>query len=161
MSCHTWFKRKTERTYEQAKEKWIVNHKNFLQKWQDVIDNPGSRIRQVYPEWSQEYVEHRQAIYQRQLRMVEKNLCKIAVMNKQPDDEEGELYVYVNGVLYGEDKTCPHDIFRVGQYFKDRLFSLSETIDFCKKKNIILNKKQLSQLSEFWKQHLDGMIEFG
>ena len=94
--------------------------------------------------------------------MVEKGLCKLAVMNHQPDDETGQLYRFVEGNLYCTDDTLPHDIFRVGGYPEDLLFDFYDTIRFCRvKNNIELSPQQIGNLRKFWDDYPDGMISFG
>lgn len=82
-------------------------------------------------------------------------------MNKQPSDEDGRLYSYINGDLYCTSNELPHDIFRIGGYPNDELFSIMETMRFCNKNNIKLNKDQKTRLQKFWFENPDGMIRFG
>lgn len=54
-----------------------------------------------------------------------------------------------------------HDIFRIGGYPEDKLFSYDETENFCVVHNIELDDNQKERLKEFWTEYPDGMIRFG
>jgi len=97
--------------------------------------------------------------------MVKKGLCNVAVMNKQPEHSE---YVVGKGFYI----VCKdfHDMFRVGDYPDDSLFSYQECLDFIKRyedkynTTIEIWKRDgaiKNSLQEFWDKYPDGMIRFG
>ena len=67
------------------------------------------------------------------------------------------------------DDSLPHDIFRIGKYRSDRLFSMEETLNFIKKNkdeilhyhHMVEGKDWKQNLEKFWNQYPDGMISFG
>lgn len=164
MGSHTWFFTKIERSAEQARDKWLFNHKNWMTKWKEICDNPNNDIRVCYG-YSQEYCNQHLEVCKRQLRMVENGLCLQAVLNKQPDDEN-KLYRYINGKgLYADNGKMPHDIFRAS-YNETQLFSLEETLKYISenKDKLYFHKSEeetIKSLTEFWVEHPNGMIEFG
>lgn len=58
---------------------------------------------------------------------------------------------------------APHDIFRIGGYPDDWLFSLAETKAFCELNNINIEPKDMDRLEDFFKRFPDGKgsIHFG
>lgn len=52
-----------------------------------------------------------------------------------------------------------HDLFRIGNYPEDRLYSMEETKAFIEKNNI--KDVDWEQLEEFWRLCPNGMIQFG
>lgn len=172
MGCHTWFYKKVEVSYEDAKLQLIKSlDKNIkiLERW---VQNPNDKrflmIRDDHPYYTLEYTKNQLDIYERKKRIVEKGLCKEAVLNKYSDCSF-EVFRYIKGKgHYKSLDLC--DIFRIGNYPPDTLFSLQETLDFIEKNkdkvyyyhfNDVQNKDWKQQLEEFWKKYPDGMIDFG
>ena len=56
-----------------------------------------------------------------------------------------------------------HDVFRIGGYPDDQLFSLEETMAFieCNKDRITFTENWEETLKKFWLLHPDGKIQFG
>jgi hypothetical protein len=159
MGCHTWFYKKVERSIEEARQKWIEVKKDWIERWKEICNDPNAECRFIF-EWSQEYCDWSLSLYERQLRMVEKGLCNMAVMNQQPEDEEGS-YEFVDNILYCNSNNLPHNIFRISGYPEDKLHSIMETMRFCVKNNIKLTKEQKYQLQKFWFENPEGLITFG
>ena len=172
MGCHTWFYRKVERSYQEAKKIWIETQLNNMETWKrSLIDNSDSEfskeLLEAYPEWTLEYCIHSLKVSERRLRMVEAGLCQKAVMNKQPDS----VSIFIEGkgfyVEDSENDKMPHDLFRIYGYPTEKLFSLEETISFIEKyksehpDQICLYDYSIDKLVDFWKKYPDGMIDFG
>lgn len=161
MGCHTWFYKKVERSYEEAKNIWMEHQKGWIERATEICNNPDDECRLAY-DWSQDTCNSFLAVAKRQLQIVEKGLCRVAVMNHQPSDDDGRLYEFVDGNLYCTHKTLPHNIFRIGKYPEDKLFDFYDTIRFCRvKNNIDLSHEQVGKLRKFWDDYPDGMIRFG
>jgi len=94
-------------------------------------------------------------IIKRQIRMVENGYCQRAVWNHQP-----ELSEYINNIFYINSEY--HDVFRIGDYPEDVLYSYEECLEYIKqyelKHNIIVD---VYRLKEFWDKYPDGIITFG
>jgi len=174
MGCHTWFYKRVDRTIEEARAKYIANLEESIVDFTKILNDPNDECRLAY-EWDNELIQHSIDIWNRQLRMVKSNLCNVAVFNKQPNDD-GRLYQYENGNLYCYNDDLPHDIFRIGEYPEDKLFSLDETLKYLedhsdkihyastifeKKSEVVLKRKAIEELKKFWEEYPDGMIEFG
>lgn len=163
MGCHTWFYRRIDRTIEEARELFLTEYKKSLKSWEELLNNPADECRVAYG-WTQEYCDHYFEVLKRQIRMVEKGLCNVAVMNKQLDH-----CIYIPGRgLFITDVSMTHNIFRIGGYPEDMLFSFEETIEFIEKnKEAISNYRgplqedTIDRLKKFWEQYPDGMIDFG
>lgn len=166
MGCHTWFYKKVNRTYEEAKEIWINNQKEIIKRWKEIINNPEDKSRIVY-EWTKEFCENYLEVLNRQLKIVQKELCKVAVMNHQPNDKNGKLYQYISNNLYCTSDELPHDYFRIGNYPEDLLFSLEQTLNFLESNNDKIfyswksKEETIKYLKEFWNQYPNGLIKFG
>ncbi len=160
MGCHTWFKVKVDRTLGEARKKWIDKQCEYIDMWKRIRADPKDDSRVTY-NWSQQMCDWALSVHERQLRMVEKGLCNLAVMNNQPDDECGQSYYFVNGGLYCEPEGFPHDIFRVGDYPEDNLLSFDETINFCEKNDVKLSQEKIDRLKDFWDKNQNGLICFG
>jgi hypothetical protein len=160
LGCHTWFYRKVERTYEEARDIWLNWNQRNIKRWEEITHDPEDEFRKFY-ELSQEECDHTLAVLKRKQRIVEKGLCRRAIFKNQPDDLEGKLYKLVGENLYCTNDDLPGNIFRVGNYPEDKLFSMEDTARFCREKNIELTREQLLRLNIFWEAHPDGMICFG
>lgn len=167
MGCHTWFYKKMnpQPTYDEIKAVVISNMKKGADLYQRMIDDKLSEdIKENYPEWNKEMGEKYLPIKLRMIRMVEKDLCKVAVCRRyEPSYSAMVLTIFVNGNFYTYTDDLPHDLFRIGEYPTDKLFSLEETLSFIEK-----NEKKISfwinwktHLEKFWMEYPDGMIDFG
>ncbi len=157
MGCHTWCAQKVERTIEEARKLWIDEREQSIDDWKRMISDPKDECR-VAHEWTQEYMEYWLNIYERQLRMVKKGLCNVAVMNKQPGlsyYKEGKGF-FINCEDYGNQ-------FRINGYPEDEIFSKEECMQFIErnKDKIQFNDKTYERLDEFWNKHPDGFMHFG
>jgi hypothetical protein len=159
MGCHTWCYKKFERSIEEARTIWIKKQTEWIAKWQEITENPYDECRVAY-KWEQSYCDKCLLVYKRQLRMVEKGLCNVAVMNHQP-----EHCRYVEGKgFFIEEGT--HDPFRIYGYPNDLLFSYDECIEYIskyeKKKNTKVKLWNNGKtLETFWQNNPNGMICFG
>lgn len=158
MGCHTWCARKENRTIEEARRLWIYEREKFIESWIEMINNPEDECRQAYPEWTQEYMEHTLKIYERQLRMVKKGLCNVAVMNQQPEHS-----YYIEGKGFFIDCKDFGNQFRIGGYPEDKIFSKEECLEFIErnKDKIQFYEKTYEKLDEFWNRYPDGYMHFG
>ncbi len=183
MGQHTWFYRKHELSYEQAKSNLLQHLEKELELNNAMLDNKEVEFRSHYPEYTDEYLQICASILSRQIRMIKANLCKEAVCSQQWRTGEHIAYVKNKG-FYVTDDTMPHDIFRIGYqrscgvkpynaYCNVNLFSLQETVNFIDEQNTrkdaglphwpcsALTEEELTNLQVFWQSYPDGMIEFG
>ena len=170
MGCHTWFYKKINVSYEEAKEIYIKNTTESIDRLEKWLNNPTSEeyleVVEDYPEYTLEYMVKELAIYKRKRRIVEKGLCKEAVLRSYFDPTFKTTFKYIKGKGHFQSLDwC--DIFRIGNYPEDRLFSLEETLDFIKRNEDKIydynNNKTtwLFKLEQFWKDYPDGMVSFG
>ena len=172
MGCHTWFYKKIDVTYEEAKFHLIkvyTDEIELLQKWVDnPLDEDYLEMLEFYPEYTFDFIFHNLEVYKRKLRMVENGYCKEAVMNKYSDGTFKVHHYIKNKGMYKSLDWC--DIFRIGNYPTDKLFSLEETLDFIERNkdniygyhyNDVSKKDWKEQLEDYWKEYPDGMIDFG
>lgn len=161
MGCHTWFgkKIKPQPTWDEVKQYAISQFKAEIHLNNQMIDRAlSTRLLEAYPEWTPEYGAYCRAINERKLQVVKKDLCKVAVCNMY---YHNCLTHFINGIFYEFPRDFLHDVFRVGNYPDDQLFSMEDTINFCKIKNIPLDEIQLETLQQFWEKYPDGNIHFG
>lgn len=163
MGCHTWFYRKDNRTIEEARQIFIDLCKQSIIQWDEMLDNQNDECRLAY-KWTDQDCINQINILKRWIRIVEKGLCNVAVMNKQP---EHCIYIQEKGFFITDD-SMTHDLFRIGHYPKNKLFSFKETMKFIEdNKNKVYSLHSIGDsdhvqlLMEFWANYPDGMILFG
>lgn len=167
MGCHTWFYKKVDISYEDAKSSLIKRYSaniNLCQKW---IDNPTDpeylEMVEIYKDWTIDNLIRETEITKRQLRLVEGGYCKAAVMRKYRYGLTG-VYSYVKDIGMFKSIDEFHNIFRMPNYPEDQLFSLNETLKF-----VEIHKNEITyyhqnwerELINYWNKYPDGMITFG
>lgn len=165
MGCHTWFYKRLnpQPTYEEVKKNVIALIRGSIEFNNEVIDGTVDPIfLEDYPELTPEFAKNQNLVFERQIRMIERGLCKAAVYGRYMQFEYG--IQSINGAIY-EDAGY-HDTFRVYDYPDDNLFSLEETLKFIEKyqnsdKVITVQKDTIERLKQFWDEHPDGCINFG
>ena len=155
MGCHTWFYKKSKRTIDEARKIFIDESKKNIKLREEVMLESdeyweGSGFTKEDSEiWCK--------IVERQIQMVEKGLCDVAVYNKQPEIS----FITERGffIEHGEY----HDLFRKGGYPETKLYSLKETMDYINdpENHCTVFDFTNERLEEFWKECPDGSIEFG
>lgn len=166
MSCHTWCAYKVERSIEEARRLFIFKHEKFIEEWKEILANPQHELRTSREgsreEWTQEYMEHYLAVFERQLRMVKAGLCNVAVMKRQP---EHSYYIEGRGLFINSEEFG--NMFRIGGDPPDEIFSREECMQFIER-----NKDKIrfstdhdfdtyKELDEFWTRYPDGYMHFG
>lgn len=173
MSCHTWFYRKVEVSYEEAKKSLIKKLNKNIKVCQEWIDNPNGKdyleIKEFYPEWTIGYLYNQVEVDKRKISIIKKDLCKVAVMFKY--EHKGQLTCFIEGRgVYVCYDNLPHDLFRLGGYPDDNLFSYEQTVDFIENHkdqiyyyhdNKVTGEDCFDALKRFWTDYPEGMIQFG
>ena len=166
MGCHTWFYKKVDVSYEEAKSFLIKKYKNNIDLNEKWISNPNdpeySEFVEIYKEYTIDFLKHSLDLYKRKLRLVEGGYCKEAVMKKyNPNCYFSYLYISNKGMFV--ELSNYHDLFRIHNFPEDNLFSLEETYQFIEtnKDLINYNNNWENRLIEFWDKYPDGMICFG
>ena len=162
MGCHTWFYKKSNRSIEEARKIFIDQTIETIEFYKNVIDNDMQFEGVDWREWEKDgpgvgFIENFIKVLYRQIRMVEKGLCNLAVYNKQPEIS------FVNEKGFFVEHSDYHDVFRKHGYPEDILYSFDETIDYINNPDNHCTKNDLTEerLKEFWKECPDGAIEFG
>jgi hypothetical protein len=162
MGCHTWFYKKVnpQPIYEEVKQYYLKDVDESIKLYQQMIDDTlDANIKEAYPDWTVEMGMKYLPIFERIKRIVEKNLCQVAVCNRYRHNNH--LTVYANGNFYEYTHDLTHDVFRIGNYPNDNLFSLEDTLSFIEKNkdkiyhyhfNNVTNQDWKEQLEEFWKE---------
>lgn len=158
MGCHTWCYKKVERTIEEARNIWIKEQILRIAEWTEIAENINHKYR-IHRGYDQEFCNNQLLIFKRQLLMVQKGFCNLAVWNNQP---EFSMYVENKGFFVEEGTRNP---FRISGYPNDLLFSYDECMEYIskyeKEKNTKIefldNKKSLIK---FWENNPNGMICF-
>lgn len=180
MGCHTWFYKKIEVTEKEVKENvtdYLKGEIDFYDKLINRREEIDADILEAYPEWTVEFGQKYKPILERQLRMIEKGLCRVAMYNKYKISDYNNIHYFDKDkcTMYVSTDSLPHDTFRVTGYPEDRLYSLEDTLNFLETNNNIYYRQYINEskseeelkeiaierLKEFWKQHPDGMIKFG
>jgi hypothetical protein len=165
MGCHTWFykKIKPQPTYQEVKEQVLERFVDGnIELYQQMIDGTlEDDIKDAYPEWNKEMGMRYLPVMERIRRRIEGDFCKVAVCNRYEHDED--LTTFEFDTFYVSTDELPHDLFRIGHYPENKLYSLYQTMKFINE-----NKEKMSfcddwekYLQEFWMKNPDGMIQFG
>jgi hypothetical protein len=149
--------KKSDRTIEEARKIWIDQTEYSLKRFKEMAINPLHKTRVAY-NWDIKLIENQISVLERQIRMVKKGLCNIAVLNAQP---EVCTYIPEKGFYIDCDKY--HDPFRIGKYTEHKLFSYQECLEYIAnyEKDINRSIDIHESLYQFWEEFPDGMIEFG
>jgi len=155
MGCHTWFYKKSKRTIEEAREIFIDEAKKNIKLHHEVMLEPDEYWEDSG--FTKEDSEIWCKVVERQIQIVEKGLCNVAVYNKQP-----EISFMTESGFFIEHEGY-HDLFRKGGYPDIKLYSLEETLEYIndEENNCRVFENTVERLEEFWKECPDGAIEFG
>ena len=172
MGCHTWFAKKIEVSHEEIKSYMLDRIQKDIDFCEKLISDRSSidvDLLEAYPEWTVEYGQKYKEIFLRQLRFVSKDLCQLAMYHRYSYQDHQTYYEEGRG-FYAVTDDMPHDIFRIGGYLLDKLYSYQETIDFIERyKNDGQNKHYVywfcddwqERLKSFWEKFPDAQIHFG
>jgi hypothetical protein len=165
MGCHTWFYKKVEDniSYDDIRD---VVYNDYL----DVVNiNKGllsgdidDYIKEMYSDISVDHINNSLLIAERMCRMIQNNFCKVAVCKRFR--YKNNLTDFTNNSFYYTNDKLPHDLFRIGGYPEDILFSLEDTYKFIESNkdkiyfNIVVWE---DKIKTFWKDNPNGMIKFG
>jgi hydroxymethylpyrimidine pyrophosphatase-like HAD family hydrolase len=180
MGCHTWFFKPYNISKDKVRNNVINTYKRSIKFYDNMInhrDKIDLELLETYPEWTIDYGIKQKAIVERQLKIVKKGLCEIAIYNKyHTSNYNVTSYNCKKQIFYISSNDLPHDVFRIGDYPDDILFSLEETLKylednddniyytstcFDKTDRNILKQEAIKQLVKFWKKYPEGMINFG
>lgn len=159
MSCHTWSAKKVDRSIVEARKLFITERKKFIKEWKDITYNPANEFREHFKEdYTQEKCEQILNVYKRQLRVVQKGLCNVAVMKNQPEHSYfiPDKGFFINLSDHGNQ-------FRINTYPDDWLFSRKECMQFIENNTakILFYDDTFERLDDFWTKYPDGCIHFG
>lgn len=152
MGCHTWCYIPENITEEQVRES-AQKYLNFwILRWKMHLNNKDYRF------FTKEEIIKLVATYERFMIFFDKRLFKIKTLyeNFQLGDE---LRRYRDNKFYIEEDT--HDIFRVGNYPEDILYSVEETLEFCKTRDKELTTEEYKKVDDFFTKYPEGIILFG
>jgi len=170
MGCHTWFAKKIDVSHEEVKSYMVSRLQKNVDFYERLISDRQSidaDLLEAYPEWTVEFGQKYKEISLRQLRMISKDLCQLAMYHSYV--HEDCLTYFVEGIgFYVSSKDMPHDIFRIGGYPLDVLYSLQETLDFIER-NSDKTKHHVywfcddwqQRLKDFWEKFPEAQIHFG
>lgn len=152
MGYHTWFYKEVpcDLTQGQAKDRCINYLRSWIRCYEKMLNTASNRDRVR--------ASQRISVFQRQLRMVKKNLCKCAVWGSAHDgvnlDEK-----YHRGKKY--TKSDLHDVFRLNKRIPNGIvFTTFESLQvILDRQGIVLTKQQHAIVAKFFKD--GGMIDFG
>ncbi len=174
MGCHTWFYRKIEITIDEVRNNVINTLNRNIDFYDKMINGElGDKFMDAYPEWTPELGIKCKAIVERQLRMVKGGYCNVAIYNKYDHGNFKTSHYVLGKGLYVGFNDLPHDIFRIGKYPDDKLFSFEETLKFLEDKDDRISyhgegtdrnqhkEKAIERLKKFWDENPNGMIDFG
>ncbi len=165
MGCHTWFYKRVEVDFDTMRNMVLNNYKKSMDRYDRWILNPTDPeyldMLSAYPEWTLDLVEQWRDVNRKQISMIEKVLCKEAIISKYCSFSSGvNRYIKGKGIFM---ECGYHDIFRKYGYPEDMLFSYEDTLDYIDYpgNNCQLYDHSLEKLKEFWEKYPDGMIDFG
>lgn len=150
MGCHTWLCAKADKQpdFEEIKSEVLKIYQeeiNFLTKHING-DLEEDEKWLLDDQQTIEDSKYKLSIFERQVRIMNKNLCKIAICNKYDliigkdefersykyDSFKQTLYVDLAGCNLKPEEEWYYDTFRIENYPQDKLYSLQQTLDFIK-----------------------------
>lgn len=163
MSCHTWFYKRVDMSYEEARE-MVLKSMEEMVDWLEGPEYTKMLAEALEEDPYDTYISSMSdclPVFKRQLRMIKAGLCKEAVMNKVPDHE------YINGKMYTGVEEYGN-IFRVYDYPEDILWSYEDCMLFIENRRLIEGTRVdmrhpnwQEELKKFWQEYPDGFIRFG
>lgn len=171
MGCHTFFYKKKEVSFDKAKENAIIKIKDnilLLERWiNNPLDDEYIELIYIYPEYTIDKLQEELLMWNDKLQHIENGTIEEQfdyVMKTHEDECSDVCFWSKEHGFYISNDNLPHDIFRLGGYPEDELFSLEETLDFIernKDKITYHNKDWKEQLEDFFRKNPDGAIDFG
>lgn len=163
MGCHTWFYKRVTIPFEEVKKSVILSLEQRIETGRMIKEREGvfadEDLLEDTPEWTPEHGQWVMDVAKRQIRVINKGYCELAVRKKYIHD--GDLTThYIEGEDYYADAGY-HDLFRMHGYPLHQLFSLKETLDYIEKHKCTTYEWTNEKLKAFWDEHPDGMIRFG
>lgn len=169
MGCHTWFYKKIEGpTNEEVKTKLLERIDKEIDFLERLVVNRSSideDLLEAYPEWTPEYAQQ-QFPYWEELRSKiingEMGISELCDLYSEMSFDEITEYVEGRG-WFVSSRELPHDVFRKHGYPEDRLFSLEESLAYINnpENKCVVYEETVEDLEKFWKEHPEGMINFG
>ena len=167
MGCHTWFHRKIDGPSPEEVRDDLVKYFKESISFYDILEKSPEKIDEDY-NWIFEAVTPEQITAERDELLF---LYKLLVSGEMTELHSYELwcsfstsqtrYVDGKGWFCYEGEDLPHDLFRIGDYPGDLLFSLDETMTFIENKNCTTYDNTNELLEKFWKNFPEGLISFG
>ncbi len=159
MGCHTWFYKKVNLSLEDATKKVVSMLENANNSANEYL------LTKDFDTFSKESLEEWVYYNNRILSWIRKGWIRSAIYKLLDDG----IYIKDKNSYY-IDCDEDHDIFRIGGYPEDVLFSMDETLEFIEKNkdliygyhtNTVSGKNWKEQLEDFWVKYPDGNIHFG
>jgi len=152
MGCHTWFYKKSNLSVKDAQLK-AINLLSYYNKSANFLLKENR-----YNDFTKEQLENWIKSNNRLLKWINNDWITTGCYRILSDG----IYLKSKDTYYVDAEA--HDLFRIGGYPNDKLFSLEETLLFIEN-----NKENIGKiddfcyqlLSEFWQENPDGMINFG
>lgn len=166
MGCHTWFYRKIDGPSPENVRGDLVKYFKESISFYDILEKSPEKIDEDYS-WIFEAITPEQIAAERDELLF---LYQLLVSGEMTELHSYELWCsfytsqtrYVDGKgWFCYDDDLPHDLFRIGDYPEDLLFSLEETMSFIENKNCTTYDNTQKSLEKFWDEFPDGMISFG
>jgi len=172
MGCHTWFFKKVEPqpTYEEVRERYLHHLKIEMGYHERFLSGTLSEEEEfLFENFTKEISLHHLSVLSRKYRIVEGRYCKLATMRHYRNTELNAPEFSDKDLQFYEDVEGTHDIFRIGGYPEDELFSMEETLEFLNNHDDEIFSRQYScakeeiieKLQEFWNKYPNGRITFG
>lgn len=155
MGCHTWLYAKTKEqpTYEEIKQNVISSHLRELDWFDKYLKNElPQEDKWLFQDDTFEGVIYKKRVYERRLRIIQNDFCKVAVCHYynsifynedrfrrsyelivSEDNQSFVQYVDLAGSNLAPKEEWYHDTFRIFGYPEDILYSFEETISFLRK----------------------------
>ena len=166
MGCHTWFHRKVDTLKPEEVKQSIVEYlEDAFMLYDALLNNPDSldpELLDLCSPYTKEEIELEKAEHVHVMERIESGEMSESELNNcfhQFVDSKFE-FIENKGWFY-RDSDLPHDLFRNYNYLEIKLFSLKETLKFISENPCEVYDDTNEKLEIFWKEHPDGMIDFG
>jgi len=159
MGCHTWFYIPVTKTTTEIKAEVVACLTDKSVKYTTPEHIELLLTREYGYTITLEHIEKAKSFYARWLKSIlrDSKLGQVACVFFYIYYTTNKLTRVYNHQLYEDSGT--HDLFRIGGYPDTVLTSYNETVEYCKQFDI--GEDKLESTYQFFKDHPDGIIEFG
>lgn len=165
MGCHTWFYKKSNLTFEQAKEIAIKEVETAIGNAKQMLKNDCEEyveLRNMY-EWDDAYIQNWIKDLEKDVQLIHENDKEIVYTWVAGSNG---FYDKTNETLY--ENSGYHDIIRVLNYPTIHFYTFEQMLDWIIKHRFDseyntshITNDEINKLRNYWQQYPNSIVHFG